>query len=198
MGRTKGALFTTSLDVNKRFPLDSRMLVQYRADLINPETWVTKTLTSEAMFNGMIVAVNRDGDNNGVYVLSDRTLVTQDNYNNYLAAVENNQETEPYFSMWYRLAKLDELSDLSARIKALEEGGVGTGDVTQEELDEAIANAKEIRVSNTAELPNVGSKDTFYLCEKDGYTYTWDGEGYKVFAVRELRQIDGGNASTLY
>ena len=198
MGRTKGALFTTSLDVNKRFPLDSRMLVQYRADLINPETWVTKTLTSEAMFNGMIVAVNRDGSNNGVYVLSDRTLVTQDNYNNYLEAVENNQETEPYFSMWYRLAKLDELSDLSARIKALEEGGVGTGDVTQEELDEAIANAKEIRVSNTAELPNVGSKDTFYLCEKDGYTYTWDGEGYKVFAVRELRQIDGGNASTLY
>ena len=83
MGRTKGALFTTSLDVNKRFPLDSRMLVQYRADLINPEVWVTKTLTTESMFNGMIVAVNRDGDNNGVYVLSDRTLVTQDNYNNY-------------------------------------------------------------------------------------------------------------------
>lgn len=199
MGRTKGALFTTSLDVNKRFPLDSRMLVQYRADLINPEVWVTKTLTTEAMFNGMIVAVNRDGDNNGVYVLSDRTLVTQDNYNNYLAAVENSEEVEPYFTMWIKLAKLDELTALVERITALETNGVGGG-VSQETLDQAIDDAKTIRVKTIYELPSVGDKDTFYQCESDGITYVFNTSTglFDKFAVREIKQIDGGNAETLF
>ena len=55
MSRVKGGLFTGMLDVNKRFPLDSRMLVSKREDLINPKTWITNTLTTEATYNSMIV-----------------------------------------------------------------------------------------------------------------------------------------------
>ena len=202
MGRTKGALFTSSLDVNKRFPLDARMLVKYREDLINPDEWIVRTLTTDSTYNGMIVAVNSDGANNGVYVLIDRTLITQENYSNYKAAKDADENVEPYFAMWRRLANLDQLDELSARIKALEEtgtgGGGGTGDVTKEELEDAIADAKEIRVNNIAELPNVGSKDTFYKCSADGYTYIWNGTNYEKFALYEVRMIDGGNASTLF
>jgi hypothetical protein len=36
MARVKGGLFTGMLDVNKRFPLESRILVARREDLSNP------------------------------------------------------------------------------------------------------------------------------------------------------------------
>lgn len=110
MARVKGGLFTTILDVNKRFPLDSRMLVTKREDLINPAIWITNTLTTESTYNGMIVAVNSDGEYNGVYYLTNRTAITADNYSAYKTAFANGENVETYFSMWKKLSTTDNAS----------------------------------------------------------------------------------------
>ena len=118
MARVKGGLFTGMLDVNKRFPLDSRMLVSKREDLINPTVWKTNTLNTEATYNAMIVSVNSDGEYNGVYYLINRKAITAENYSAYKAALTAGDDLNPYFSMWM---KLGTLGDLAAAEKRLEE-----------------------------------------------------------------------------
>lgn len=112
MSRVKGGLFTATLDVSKRFPLDSRMLVTKREDLINPKTWITNTLSTEATYNGMIVSVNSDGEYNGVYYLRDRKAITADNYSAYQAALKASEDVNPYFSMWTKLGTLDDITKI--------------------------------------------------------------------------------------
>lgn len=110
MGRVKGGLFAMVLDANKRFPLDSRMLVTKREDLINPTVWITNTLTTEATYNGMIVAVNSDGEYNGVYYLTDRKAITADNYAAYKTALAAGENVDTYFAMWKKLSTTDDTS----------------------------------------------------------------------------------------
>lgn len=119
MARVKGGLFTTMLDVSKRFPLDSRMLVSKREDLINPKTWIVNTLTTEATYNAMIVSVNSDGEHNGVYYLIDRKAITEENYAAYQAALGVGENVDPYFSMWMKLGTLDNLAAVESRLKSL-------------------------------------------------------------------------------
>ena len=108
MARVKGGLFTTMLDVNKRFPLDSRMLVAKREDLINPTTWITNTLTTEATYNSMIVSVNSDGEHNGVYYLIDRKAITADNYSAYKTALESGEDVETLIILPQNLLRITE------------------------------------------------------------------------------------------
>jgi hypothetical protein len=137
MARVKGGLFTTLLDVNKRFPLDSRMLVAKREDLINPATWITNTLTTEATYNGMIVAVNSDGEHNGVYYLTDRKAITEDNYSAYKAA---NEDIDSYFSMWTKLGTLDDVVAVETELKRVKEK---IGEVPEDKtIVEMIAEVK--------------------------------------------------------
>lgn len=103
MARLKGSLFTSTLDVSKRGPLDSRELVTKYEDLINPSIWVVTSSTTDALFNGLRVSVNEIGEHMGEYFLVDRKKITQENYDNYLAAKENNEDTTEYFSMWSRV-----------------------------------------------------------------------------------------------
>lgn len=119
MARVKGGLFTTTLDVNKRFPLDSRMLVSKREDLINPTTWITNTLTTESTYNVMIVSVNSDGEHNGVYYLLDRKAITAENYSAYQTALEDGGEVGSYFSMWMKLGTLADLDAVEKKLKEL-------------------------------------------------------------------------------
>jgi hypothetical protein len=112
MGRVKGGLFAMVLDANKRFPLDSRMLVTKREDLINPTVWITNTLTTEATYNGMIVAVNSDGEHNGVYYLTDRKAITADNYAAYKTALATGENVDKYFAMWKKLSTTDDNSSV--------------------------------------------------------------------------------------
>lgn len=119
MARVKGGLFTTMLDVNKRFPLDSRMLVAKREDLINPTTWITNTLTTESTYNSMIVSVNSDGEHNGVYYLIDRKAITADNYSAYKTALETGEDINSYFSMWMKLGTLDDVATVEKNLKEL-------------------------------------------------------------------------------
>ncbi len=119
MARVKGGLFTATLDVNKRFPLDSRMLVAKREDLINPKTWIINTLTIESTYNTMIVSVNADGEYNGVYYLIDRTKITNENYAAYKTALETGKNVDSYFSMWMRLGTLEDIVSVEKKIKEL-------------------------------------------------------------------------------
>lgn len=103
MARLKGGLFTSTLDVNKRAPLDSRELVTKYEDLINPAIWIVNTTSSDALFDGLCVSVNENSENKGKYFLLDRKAITEENYNNYLTAKENGEDTARYFSMWSKI-----------------------------------------------------------------------------------------------
>lgn len=137
MARVKGGLFTTVLDVNKRFPLDSRMLVARREDLINPTTWITNTLATDATYNSMIVSVNSDGEHNGVYYLLDRKAITADNYSAYQTALGIGEDVGSYFSMWMKLGTLNDVAAVEKKLKEL------IGDMPEDKtLVEMIAEVK--------------------------------------------------------
>ena len=150
-------------------PLDKKSLVSTFDDLLVGEPW------GNYAYNGMVVGVglDKDPEKNGVYYLYDPTVTSARGIPDYTVA-EN----------WHKLGTAEELSVLADRLSALEQGGVGGG-VSQETLDEAIADAKTIRVSTIFELPNVGTVDTFYKCD-DGITYTWNGTNYQKFAIHEI------------
>ena len=133
MARFKGGLLTVTYDTNKRFPLDSRMLVSKYEDLINPSIWKTSGLSTNALFNGLITAVNA-GEHSGIYFLINWKDITDENYANYLAAVDKSEATDSYFRMWSKLAEIDELDSLEARIRELEQ----FKHVSSEELTSAI------------------------------------------------------------
>ena len=140
MGRVKGGLFTTLLDVNKRFPLDTRMLVSKREDLINPTVWTTNTLTTEATYNGMIVAVNTDGEYNGVYYLTNRQAITADNYALYQADLAAGKDVENYFSMWTKLGTLDDVAVVEQELDKIKDK---IGEVPEDKtIVEMIAEVK--------------------------------------------------------
>jgi hypothetical protein len=172
MARVKGGLFTATLDVNKRFPLDSRMLVTKRVDLINPTVWATNTLGTEATYNGMIVAVNSDGEYNGVYYLIDRTGITADNYSAYKAALEAGEDVEVYFSMWQKLAN--------------------AGSV----MEKSVVNA-----DTHYEFPSIGSVNTIYKAQSEKKIYQWNPTELKYELLGEMEGsihnitlINGGGA----
>jgi hypothetical protein len=59
----------------------------------------------------MIVSVNSDGIYNGVYYLTDRTAITDENYTAYKDALAVGGDVESYFSMWTKLGTLAELRE---------------------------------------------------------------------------------------
>ena len=106
MARVKGGYLGGTYDIPKKQPLDSRMLVTKRADLINPSVWKVNGSTAGEFghYNGMIVSVSSDGIYSGVYYLTDRTAITDENYAAYKAALAAGEDIEVYFSMWTKLA----------------------------------------------------------------------------------------------
>lgn len=103
MARLKGGLITSNFDVDKRAPLDSRELVTKYEDLINPKTWIVNTTNYDALYDGLKVSVNEKTENMGMYILIDRKAITEENYNNYLAAKKNGEKTEYFFRMWSKI-----------------------------------------------------------------------------------------------
>ena len=118
MARVKGGYLAGVYDVPNKQPLDSRMLVTKKADLINPSVWKTGgSATSElGHYNGMIVSVNSDGVNNGVYYLNDRNAITADNFAAYKTALAAGEDINSYFSMWTKLGSLDDIAAVSPTI----------------------------------------------------------------------------------
>lgn len=129
MARVKGGYLGGIYDIPKKQPLDSRMLVTKRVDLINPSVWKTNgSATGEfGHYNGMIVAVNSDGIYNGIYYLTDRAAITDENYAAYKDALAAGENVEHYFAMWTKLSSLD---DVAAVEKSLKELIAGINSVT--------------------------------------------------------------------
>ena len=105
MARVKGGYLGGTYDLPKKQPLDSRMLVTKRADLINPAIWRTNGSTTgeSGHYTGMIVSVSSDGLYSGVYYLTDRAAITDENYAAYKTALAAGEDVEIYFSMWTKL-----------------------------------------------------------------------------------------------
>jgi hypothetical protein len=156
MARVKGGLFTATLDVNKRFPLDSRMLVSKREDLINPAIWKTNTLNTEATYNSMIVSVNSDGEHNGVYYLIDRKLITAENYSAYKIALNGGRDVNPYFSMWMKLGTLGDLATIEKNLKELI-GEVPEGKTVVDMIAEINPSINLTPVDGTIVITNSGN-----------------------------------------
>lgn len=118
MARVKGGYLGGVYDIPKKQPLDSRMLVTKRVDLINPSVWKTNGSTTGEYghYNGMIVSVNSDGIYNGVYYLNDRNAITAENYEAYRTALSAGEDAEIYFSMWTKLGTLDDLATVKPAI----------------------------------------------------------------------------------
>lgn len=80
MSRNKGTFnFAANFEPLVKAPLDGRIVVSTKADLINPVTWQDAGL-NVWLFKGIVVSVVSDpvSDNNGLYFLTDET-----NYTNY-------------------------------------------------------------------------------------------------------------------
>lgn len=137
MGRVKGTLISTTYEPGKRQPLDARALVTKKADLINPTIWTPTGATNTICYNGQITAVNGDGDKNGIYYLIDRTAITEDNYNAYIAAGTE----EGFFSMWIKLWDLDDANPIMERIAALEKADEQVGEMIAAEVDKQLEEA---------------------------------------------------------
>jgi hypothetical protein len=123
MSRVKGGYLGGIYDIPKKQPLDSRMLVTKKVDLINPSIWKTGgSPTGEfGHYNGMIVAVNSDGIYNGVYYLNDRNAITEDNYAAYKVALASGEDVSSYFAMWTKLGTVDDLVAISGELDVIKE-----------------------------------------------------------------------------
>jgi hypothetical protein len=77
MARSHGLSFSNTFDTSTKGPLDSKTLVDLKLDLIDPLTWQAAGATNTTpdsrtpfyAYYGMLVVVNKDGDNNGLYQL---------------------------------------------------------------------------------------------------------------------------------
>lgn len=176
MARVKGGYLGGTYDVPNKQPLDSRMLVTKRADLINPSIWKTNGSTTGeyGYYNGMIVAVSSDGEHNGVYYLTNKAAITADNYTAYKDALINGKDVDSYFTMWTKLAEVDD------------------------EDEKSVVNAK-----THFDFPSIGNVDTIYKAETEKKIYQWNPEALKYEVISEteddgdleINLINGGNAN---
>lgn len=147
MSRLKGGLIETIFDVSKRAPLDARELVTKYEDLINPSVWIITGTDSETLYDGLTVSVREVGPNMGKYFLTNRKAITQENYDNYKNALNNQEDTSAFFSMWEKLSTEGDIleiigvpQELKQSIYALLEEERNRSENVDKELSEAIEN----------------------------------------------------------
>lgn len=83
MSRNKGTFnFAANFEVLKKAPLDARLVVNLKDDLINPSTWIDAD-SNAWLYNGLVVSVAADtSDNKGLYFLLNEADYTD--INNWL------------------------------------------------------------------------------------------------------------------
>lgn len=160
MARVKGGYLGGTYDVPNKQPLDSRMLVTKKADLINPSIWKTNGSTSGEFghYNGMIVSVNGDGSNNGVYYLTNRSAITSENYSAYNAALAIGADVSEHFSMWTKLGSLDDLVAVENKLQELI-GDVPDGKTIADMIAEVKPSINLYPVDGTIIINNVDNDD---------------------------------------
>jgi hypothetical protein len=80
MPRNKGTFkFAASYEVREAYPLDPRMLVETKQELITQDTWPTKD-TTIYVYNGLLVSVQEE---KAVYMLVDKTKILNEDYSGW-------------------------------------------------------------------------------------------------------------------
>lgn len=165
MARMKGHGDLHSIyNVTANGPLDTRQVVTRKADLIEENIWSYEDEATEqsslVVYNGMIVAVVDDTSvNNGIYVLKDKTKLTNVDYSGWskLADLESISSTEELDKLAEEVAALREEVDMKATqedldnlVASLEEAGYVTITKLEEEISKCVVkqdldNEAEIR-----------------------------------------------------
>lgn len=221
MARYRGkANLSTTYDVTYWGPFDTRMLVPKKEDLFLEETWIPLRSTDSSAYDGMIVAVAEDtDDNNGIYYLKDYTSLTSED-------------------SWIKLATLNQINELKQLIE-----NIDVPTVSEEEVDEKINQLRDellaknyitesdvdrkledsiipelntikddidnlkvqvgsntgcVSVKSYGALPNIGSVGIVYIVEDENAAYRWDRDELKYYSIgrdyEEIQVIFGGNA----
>ena len=221
MARYRGkANLSTTYDVTYWGPFDTRMLVPKKEDLFLEETWIPLRSTDSSAYDGMIVAVAEDtDDNNGIYYLKDYTSLTSED-------------------SWIKLATLNQINELKQLIENIDVPTVSEEDVdekinqlrdellaknyiTESDVDRKLedsiipelntikddiddlkvqvgSNTGCVSVKSYGALPNIGSVGIVYIVEDENAVYRWDRDELKYYSIgrdyEEIQIIFGGNA----
>lgn len=198
MSRIKGDFnVSNNYEVKRGAPLDARMLVKTRADLIDSSSW-----SVTGIYDGMIVAVAKDPveDNNGIYFLTKAAKINQ-------------------LDAWLKIGGMSDLTSLKARIEALETSTSGIETELKKKQSKLTAGVgitidsnnvisatggstggggdlSSMTVETKDNLPATGSEKVIYYTRTPSETYRWDsilnqyvcsGNDYN-----EIKVIDGG------
>ena len=199
MSRIRGD-FTVSnnYEVKRGAPLDARMLVKTRADLIDEASW-----SVSGIYDGMIVAVAKDPveDNNGIYFLTKA------------AEIKN-------LSAWLKIGGMSDLTSLKARLEALEASTTNIETELENKQTKLVAGSGIVidennvisatggggggsdLVTMTVEafenLPTTGNDKTICYTRTPSETYRWDTTLNQYICTgndyNNIEVISGGSA----
>lgn len=168
-----------------RGPFDAKSLVKTYADLLLENTWLSATGKNSA-YNGMIVAVwlnKEDPAKNGVYYLHDSTVTST-----FKAPNVTNEAN------WHKIAEMAELADFTARLTTI---GSELSDLSarvaalEEDSDVVTYGYRKV-------FPEIGEEGKLYVAADEGKSYVWFNGGYLAVSgggsYEEPDIIYGGSA----
>lgn len=152
MAREKGIFhIAANYEAHKAAPLDARQLVKFKADLIQPDTWVVDG--TAWVYNGMMVAVANEAQpaDNGVYVLTDASAYTS-------------------MSSWQKLADISNIQNLQEQINNIEVPEGNASIDVDEEIDLPKIGAPNVTyyVKETQDILRWDDKAGQYVSYKSG------------------------------
>lgn len=162
-----------------RGPFDAKSTVKTLNELYSTATWkASESSNVITAYNGMIVAVWLDGENNGIYYLHDSSVTS---------ILKAPDVTKP--ENWHKLGEITNISLLEERIAALEE---------------LEANRTQNAVQTFAEksqFPTIGEPGIVYVAIDKSASYIWNekdyicvGTGTVEISDLDIKIIHGGNA----
>jgi hypothetical protein len=171
MARYRGT-FTAAANYEplKAAPFDARSLVECKADLINPATWMQDDTGDIWTYVGMMVTVAQDIDdnNNGVYILTGEDFTQS--------------------QLWRKCADERDIARLLEEIENIDVSGEGSLDVTVDS-DEALP---EVGDANTTYY--IKADNSIQRWDEDTQRYIRYG-GSDVDPDLDIQLIHGGNAN---
>lgn len=149
MAREKG-IFNASSNYEPLIgaPFDARSVVNYKSDLIDPDSWVEG---KKYLYNGMLVSVAKDTDeNNGLYRLNNRLQYTD-------------------YSAWEKIAELKDLEKIQTQIDELKSSSGKKQYKTRAELPN-VGDATMVYI--------VLDENAVYYWNETGLNYVCAGRDY--------------------
>jgi len=181
MSRNKGTFnFAANFEVLNKAPLDARLVVDTKENLITPSVW-QDVASNVWLYKGIVVSVVSDpsAENNGLYFLTDETQYTD---YNYWLKLGSSLQVDPSGTSWatFQLNNGDNgviLKDVSGNLEVVAFDGVTYANLKAGHLD-----------INSIKIDNL----TGSLYAQDGSVYVVPGT-YNLLAYRGFI-LGNGNA----